>query len=160
MGPWVERAVVFLGGYGGELGRASGGIEADFNVGCFQVQEVGPRERGGSPGFQEKEGEVFERSHSLVEEFFEQASFRIKGFWFPVLGFWLNPEPGTRNHEPGTFLQELSHEVGDLEQEVKNLARPENLWVETKLFHGSRMDFLRHGSGVPWLLQRAAPSQF
>ena len=48
-------------------------------------------------------------------------------------------------------------------QSVKNhkiLAPLENLWVERKFFQRSRMDFFRHGSGVPWLLQRAAPGQF
>jgi hypothetical protein len=40
------------------------------------------------------------------------------------------------------------------------MAPLENLWVETNFFPRSKMDFFRHGSGVPWLLQRAAPSLF
>ena len=36
----------------------------------------------------------------------------------------------------------------------------ENLWVEERFLPRSRMDFFRHGSGVPWLLPRAAPSHF
>jgi len=79
-------------------------------------------------------------------------------------GAWLNRLKVMTDNRPSVSIKRspkcqqfevIGFKLGLLSR-IENL---ENLWVETSWLDETRMDFLRHNSGVPWRLKRGTPGQ-